>query len=260
MVTPAETTSTSCASRITPTYRRWWFYPPPCRPRHQYYCRRLRSQIQRLVLFAHRRKLSAPLRTILDELPTVRLLLTLHDQPPSLRRLMKPTHYRQRNVSSSSSAIMRTSRSVSLTLLSARRPRPLILRGSVRDKRSVKLSNTFSPGWKRLVAAATLKRNFATVYHEAVFVVMQRLSCVSRNAILLLFHRSTVDNNYARFAFICPVAHFLQPRADSVPDCCKNSGWRRAAILSAVIALVCHAVALNRVFCPAATVTKTYFR
>lgn len=37
----------------------------------------------------------------------------------------------------------------------------------------------------------------------------------------------------------------------------KNSGWRRMAILSAVVALVSHAIAPKRVFCPAVKADKT---
>ncbi|AUM53370.1 hypothetical protein DTI57_23030 [Salmonella enterica subsp. enterica serovar Enteritidis] len=87
---------------------------------------------------------------------------------------------------------------------SVRRPRPLILR-SVRDKRSVKLSNIVSRlGWKRLVAAATQLQNFATVYHEAVFVVMQRLELRSRNAILLLFLTGQLSTQ-----LLCPFLLYL---------------------------------------------------
>lgn len=46
------------------------------------------------------------------------------------------------------------------------------------------------------------------------------------------------------FALLALVAYSFS-LALIVPDCCKNSGWRRMAILSAVIALVCHAVALE---------------
>ncbi|ASG82489.1 hypothetical protein R545_05005 [Salmonella enterica subsp. diarizonae serovar Rough:r:z] len=89
---------------------------------------------------------------------------------------------------------------------SVRRPRPLILR-SVRDKRSVKLSNIVSRlGWKRLVAAATQLQNFATVYHEAAFVVMQRLELRSRNAILLFFLTGQLSTQLCPFLLYLPLS------------------------------------------------------
>ncbi len=52
-------------------------------------------------------------------------------------------------------------------------------------------------------------------------------------------------HNYARFALLALVAYSFS-LALIVPGLLqKNSGWRRMAILSAVIALVCHAVALE---------------
>lgn len=37
----------------------------------------------------------------------------------------------------------------------------------------------------------------------------------------------------------------------------KNGGWRRMAIISAVIALVCHAIALKPASCPTVIADKT---
>lgn len=51
-------------------------------------------------------------------------------------------------------------------------------------------------------------------------------------------------HNYARFALLALVAYSFS-LALIVPGLLQNSGWRRMAILSAVIALVCHAVALE---------------
>ena len=52
------------------------------------------------------------------------------------------------------------------------------------------------------------------------------------------------------FAPTPPLSLLLrQPRAELSPACCKNSSWRRMAILSATIALICHAFALEaRIF------------
>lgn len=74
---------------------------------------------------------------------------------------------------------------------------------------------------------------------------MQRLEQRSRNAILLLSHWPTVDTPMPVFALLALVAYSIS-LALIVPALLqKNSGWRRMAILSAVIALVCHAFALE---------------
>lgn len=74
---------------------------------------------------------------------------------------------------------------------------------------------------------------------------MQRLEQASRNVILLLFLiKTTVDAYMPVFALIALVAYSVS-LALIIPACCKNSGWRRMAILSAVIALISHAFALE---------------
>ncbi len=95
---------------------------------------------------------------------------------------------------------------------------------------------------KWLVAAATVKQNFATVYHEAVFCCYATVELRSRATLRTASsHWSTVDNNYARFALLAllsPTPFSL--RAD-VPDCCKKTAAGGVCIiLSAVIALVCY--------------------
>ncbi len=138
---------------------------------------------------------------------------------------------------------MRTPRSVSLTLFSVRRPRPPILR-SARDKRSVKLSNIVSRPVETVGRRSdTVAAIFATAYHEAKSLLLcNGWSC--GHVTLYCFFTGQLSTQPCPFCLLLPlVAHFLQP-ALIVPDCCKNSGWRRAAILSAVIALV-HAVALE---------------
>lgn len=50
------------------------------------------------------------------------------------------------------------------------------------------------------------------------------------------------------FALLALVAYSIS-LALIIPACCKNSSWRRMAILSATIALICHAFALeSRIF------------
>lgn len=74
---------------------------------------------------------------------------------------------------------------------------------------------------------------------------MQRLEQASRNVILLLFLiKTTVDAYMPVFALIALVAYSVS-LALIILACCKNSGWRRMAILSAVIALISHAFALE---------------
>ncbi len=75
---------------------------------------------------------------------------------------------------------------------------------------------------------------------------MQRLEQASRNVILLLFLiETTVDTYMPVFALIALVAYSIS-LALIIPGLLqKNSGWRRMAILSAVIALVSHAFALE---------------
>jgi ABC-type uncharacterized transport system permease subunit len=75
---------------------------------------------------------------------------------------------------------------------------------------------------------------------------MQRLEQASRNVILLLFLiKTTVDTYMPVFALIALVAYSTS-LALIIPGLLqKNSGWRRMAILSAVIALVSHAFALE---------------
>ena len=75
---------------------------------------------------------------------------------------------------------------------------------------------------------------------------MQRLEQASRNVILLLFLiKTTVDAYMPVFALIALVAYSVS-LALIIPGLLqKNSGWRRMAIISAVIALVCHAIALE---------------
>ena len=75
---------------------------------------------------------------------------------------------------------------------------------------------------------------------------MQRLEQASRNVILLLFLiKTTVDAYMPVFALIALVAYSVS-LALIVPGLLqKNSGWRRMAILSAVIALISHAFALE---------------
>ncbi|WP_447547857.1 hypothetical protein, partial [Staphylococcus aureus] len=84
-----------------------------------------------------------------------------------------------------------------------------------------------------MVAAATQLQNFATVYHEAVFVVMQRLEQRSPDAILLLFLiAQTVDITMPVFALLALVAYSVS-LALIVPGLLqKNGGWRRMAIIS----------------------------
>ncbi|SLK20758.1 ABC-type uncharacterized transport system, permease component [Enterobacter sp. NFR05] len=80
--------------------------------------------------------------------------------------------------------------------------------------------------------------------------VMQRLEPESRNVILLLFLlRSTVDVTMPVFALISLAAYSIS-LALIVPGLLqKNSGWRRMAILSAVVALMFHGFALKeRIF------------
>ena len=74
---------------------------------------------------------------------------------------------------------------------------------------------------------------------------MQRLEQASRNVILLLFLiKTTVDAYMPVFALIALVAYSVS-LALIIPGLLqKNSGWRRMAILSAVIALISHAFAL----------------
>ncbi len=67
----------------------------------------------------------------------------------------------------------------------------------------------------------------------------------SRNAILLLFlHWSTVDANYAVFALLALVAYSFS-LALIVPGLLQKQRLAAYGCLSAVIALVCHAVALE---------------
>lgn len=75
---------------------------------------------------------------------------------------------------------------------------------------------------------------------------MQRLEQASRNVILLLFLiKTTVDAYMPVFALIALVAYSVS-LALIIPGLLqKNSGWRRMAILSAVIALISHAFALE---------------
>jgi ABC-type uncharacterized transport system permease subunit len=75
---------------------------------------------------------------------------------------------------------------------------------------------------------------------------MQRLELRSRNAILHFFtFWLTVDTTMPVSALLALAAYSIS-LALIVPGLLqKNSGWRRMAILSAVIALVCHAVALE---------------
>jgi len=75
---------------------------------------------------------------------------------------------------------------------------------------------------------------------------MQRLEQASRNVILLLFLiKTTVDTYMPVFALIALVAYSVS-LALIIPGLLqKNSGWRRMAILSAVIALISHAFALE---------------
>ena len=75
---------------------------------------------------------------------------------------------------------------------------------------------------------------------------MQRLEQRSPDAILLLFLiAQTVDITMPVFALLALVAYSVS-LALIVPGLLqKNGGWRRMAIISAVIALVCHAIALE---------------
>lgn len=75
---------------------------------------------------------------------------------------------------------------------------------------------------------------------------MQRLEQRSRNAILFFFLTGQLStHNMPVFALLALVAYSIS-LALIVPGLLqKNSGWRRMAILSAVIALVCHAFALE---------------
>lgn len=75
---------------------------------------------------------------------------------------------------------------------------------------------------------------------------MQRLERASRNVILLIFLiKTTVDAYMPVFALIALVAYSFS-LALIIPGLLqKNSAWRRMAILSAVIALVSHAFALE---------------
>lgn len=57
------------------------------------------------------------------------------------------------------------------------------------------------------------------------------------------------------FALLALVAYSIS-LALIVPACCKNSSWRRMAILSATIALICHAFALESRIFPAAKAGK----
>ncbi len=153
------------------------------------------------------------------------------------------------SATSASSSAMRTSRSVSLTLSSVRRPRPLILRG-VRDKRSVKLSNIVSrTGVETVGRRSGYSYRISPQYtmkYPSLFV-MQRLELRSRNAILLLFLLLVnCRHNYARFCFTCPCRPLLlQPRADRFPDCCKKTAAGGVWLFFLRSSLVCHAVALE---------------
>ena len=75
---------------------------------------------------------------------------------------------------------------------------------------------------------------------------MQRLEQRSPDAILLFFLiAQTVDITMPVFALLALVAYSVS-LALIVPGLLqKNGGWRRMAIISAVIALVCHAIALE---------------
>src|SRR5699024_12309701 len=77
------------------------------------------------------------------------------------------------------------------------------------------------------------------------FVVMLRLEPRSPAALLLLFLIApTVDIPIPVLALLALVAYPVS-LALIVPGLLqKNGGWRRMAIISAVIALVCHAIAL----------------
>ncbi|ECC3484419.1 hypothetical protein ACW50_19210 [Salmonella enterica subsp. enterica] len=57
-----------------------------------------------------------------------------------------------------------------------------------------------------MVAAATQLQNFAAVYHEAAFVVMQRLELRSRNAILLLFLTGQLSTQLCPFLLYLPLS------------------------------------------------------
>jgi ABC-type uncharacterized transport system permease subunit len=79
---------------------------------------------------------------------------------------------------------------------------------------------------------------------------MQRLERTNPDGILILFLiQQTVDIYMPVFALLALVAYSVS-LALIVPGLLqKNSGWRRMAIISAVIALICHAVALQaRIF------------
>jgi ABC-type uncharacterized transport system permease subunit len=87
---------------------------------------------------------------------------------------------------------------------------------------------------------------------------MQRLEQASRNVILLLFLiKTTVDAYMPVFALIALVAYSVS-LALIIPGLLqKNSGWRRMAILSAVIALISHALRWNHALFPATAACKT---
>ena len=87
---------------------------------------------------------------------------------------------------------------------------------------------------------------------------MQRLEQASRNVILLLFLiKTTVDAYMPVFALIALVAYSVS-LALIIPGLLqKNSGWRRMAILSAVIALIATPLRWNHASSPATAACKT---
>jgi ABC-type uncharacterized transport system permease subunit len=86
---------------------------------------------------------------------------------------------------------------------------------------------------------------------------MQRLEQASRNVILLLFLiKTTVDAYMPVFALIALVAYSVS-LALIFPDCCKKTAAGGVAILSAVIALISHAFALESRIIPATAACKT---
>jgi ABC-type uncharacterized transport system, permease component len=79
---------------------------------------------------------------------------------------------------------------------------------------------------------------------------MQRLEPAHANAILLLFSSYQLSTPICLFFALLALVAYSISLALIVPGLLqKNSGWRRMAIFSAVVALVCHAFALEaRIF------------
>ncbi len=161
------------------------------------------------------------------------------------------------SATSASSSAMRTSRSVSLTLSSVRRPRPLILR-SVRDKRSVKLSNIVSRrggnGWSPQRHSYRISPQYTM---KPSLLLCNGWSCGHVTLYCFSFSLVNCRHNYARFALLALVAYSFS-LALIVPGLLQKTAAGGVWLFFLRSSRWCAMLSRwNRVFCPAATVDKT---